>query len=132
MKKANSLAVRAPSFDRRAMQRALLLAATIACFALSLWLTLAVQRAQSTSGVISTAKPSMAVSTSAVTIESFASTWGAQRAKTADQITLTWSVRDARDLRASLLAFDATQPKSPRITVSKRDNGFAIAVEATP
>jgi hypothetical protein len=62
-------------------------------------------------------------------LDTFAASWSAQRATNSGQTTLTWSARDARDLRTSLLAFDATKANAQRIEVTRRETGFAIIAE---
>ncbi len=73
--------------------------------------------------------------TEETTLERFAATWRAQRATSGGQTTLSWSVADARELRAALLAFDDAQQGSKtsvaRIDVSRREGGFLIVAEIT-
>jgi hypothetical protein len=74
-------------------------------------------------------RQSGAVATASLSLDAFVSTWGAQRTKNSTQTTLTWSVRDTRDLRASLLALDATKASTQRIDVTRREAGFTIVAE---
>jgi hypothetical protein len=68
-------------------------------------------------------------SANAATLDGFVATWRAQRASTAGTTTLTWTVADARDLRTSLLSLDATNAKTQRVDVVRREAGFSIVAE---
>ena len=78
------------------------------------------------------------VSTAANSIDAFATTWSAQHADGANsangagQRTLSWRVRDARDLRSSLLALDATKAPVQRIDIVRRDASFTVVAEVAP
>jgi hypothetical protein len=113
--------------DRTLLTRILLSVFTIAMLIATLLLMNATRSAEQT-----TRSAASAVASNPQTLEQFAATWRANVAKTADQVTVNWSVRDARDLRGSLAAFDATQSKSPRINVVRRDGAFAVTAELSP
>jgi hypothetical protein len=72
------------------------------------------------------------VSEPAASSDAFIATWRAVRADNAGQRTLSWSVRDTRDLRASLLALDATKVAVQRIDVVRRDASFTVVAEVAP
>lgn len=75
------------------------------------------------------------ITTGALTIDRFTATWSAQRAQAGNRataLTLSWRVRDLRDLRASLLALDATKLAVQRIDIARRDAHFAVVAEVAP
>ncbi len=75
---------------------------------------------------------SAAQAASPLALDAFARNWNAKLARGNDSATLTWSASDARDLRASLLALDSAQPRSPRINIQKRDGAYLVSAEVAP
>jgi hypothetical protein len=133
--KTNALTLKRTSFaiDRRAIVRSALVCATILLAAIAYYF----QNAATARIVANQAAKdrdawqTMSASNNA-SLDAFVAIWSAQRAKSAEQTTVNWVVRDARDLRASLLAWDATKSATQRVTVSKRDSGYAVNVETAP
>ncbi len=133
---ANALlsGVRAGAPSPRTLRRVAMSVATMVLAALSIYFhaRTSAQHASVRSATERSALNVAAPGASASSMESFVATWAAQRATTAEQTTLNWAVRDARDLRASLLALDATSANVQRVSVAKRDSGYTISVEALP
>jgi hypothetical protein len=65
-------------------------------------------------------------------IDTVANQWGMRREKSAETSSLSWNVSDLGDLRASLLALDSLALKLQKISVTKRETGFAINAEVSP
>jgi hypothetical protein len=131
--KANRLLSRVGTIDRRSATRYSL---AIAIVLLSLLSFVVYNVAESKRQLVSSANNSAAwnattakVPAESLTLNAFSATWAAQRATNGGQATLAWSARDARDLRASLLALDATKQRVQRIDVVRRESGFTITAE---
>jgi hypothetical protein len=122
------------SLDRRTVRRVALVVATtlLALAAFYLHSLASARHANARDAATRAAWQSSGNTAAAISLDAFVATWAAQRAKSAEQTTLSWSVRDARDLRASLLALDATRIAVQRVNVNKRDNGYSVSVEASP
>lgn len=118
--------------DRRAATRIALVVATVLATVIAIALTLSHETRLTASTSISRTAPIASTASPALSLEQFAATWRASVNRSAEQITLSWSANDSRDLRASLIALDTTGPKSPRITVTRRDTSFIVSAELTP
>jgi hypothetical protein len=122
------------SVDRRVVRRIALVVVTALFTLLAFYLhsLASAHHASARDAASRAAWQSSGNTAAAISLDAFVATWAAQRAKSAEQTTLSWSVRDARDLRASLLALDATRVAVQRVNVNKRDNGYSVSVEASP
>lgn len=118
--------------DRRAVTRIALIATTLIATIAAIALTRSHEARASTSASLSRAALNAPNASAEQSLEQFTATWRASVNRNAEQITLNWTANDSRDLRASLLAFDTTRPKSPRITVTRRDTSFVVNAEVAP
>jgi hypothetical protein len=132
--KSTALFPASASMDKRTLRRIALLAATLIAVVGTLLLLRAVSsfNVSRVDQTIAQAWQTSGSTSAKRSIDAVAVQWGMQRQKSADQNALAWSVADMRDLRASLLALDSTQTRIQKISVTKRDAGFAVTAELGP
>lgn len=120
------------AFSRRALTRFLYVALIVLFATISVFAYRAAEQKRRDAIAANDAaawRQSGAVAATNPTLDAFIAAWGAQRATNSGQTTLTWSTRDTRDLRASLLALDATKANVQRIDVTRREAGFTLVAE---
>ncbi|TAG79379.1 MAG: hypothetical protein EAZ21_10620 [Betaproteobacteria bacterium] len=127
-----SLNKRTLGLGRRIATRLALAATTVLATISAIALTFSYNARIAAATSVASAAPMVAAPGTTQSIEQFAATWRASVNRNAEQITINWTAGDSRDLRASLLAFDAMLPKSPRINVTRREASFVVSAEIAP
>jgi hypothetical protein len=133
-----AIAGRWSSIDQRTLRRALMLAVIALCIGITIALVHSsalqmkargddgvTQGWRSTANALPNAPPN-------ANIDTVVNQWGMRREKSAETSSLSWNVSDLGDLRASLLALDSLALKLQKVSVTKRETGFAINAELSP
>jgi hypothetical protein len=127
-------AIRPLTRDRRALTRIILAAATLLFTLIALYLAFAGNARHERLQDVNqrSAWNRVTASNATVSLENFIVTWAAKRSSNAEQASISWIVRDGRDLRQSLLALDATRVAVQRINVTKLNTDFTVSAEVAP
>jgi hypothetical protein len=128
-------AIRFANADKRALRHIVLLFTTVSFITATAWLLHYSQKQNAARIDRAFTQNWRNVKAAAITpanLDAVATQWRMQRQTAGEQSALSWTTADARELKASLIALDSAANRALKISIMKRDTGFAANAELAP